>query len=184
MVRAVQKKLHDVIGTPEETAYRLAVSRFLCRDKEVETFLCSKAFDFDCRNVARTYLLIDQDSVSKTEPDILAYYSLSVRQLVFDAGLSKNKIKEIDGFSKIATSVSAILIGQLGKNILHGDAISGTKIMSLAMTSVRQAFDIIGCRIAFLECQQVNNLISFYLENGFEPLRINHNGLLQMIRFL
>jgi hypothetical protein len=52
------------------------ISGFTCRDGDVETFLKTKAFDFEIRNRSRTYLVFDDDKL-----DLLAYYTLSLKAL-------------------------------------------------------------------------------------------------------
>jgi hypothetical protein len=158
---------------------------FICKDKGVEDFLHTKAFDFDKRNVSRTYLLVDRESLTNPIPVIAAYFTLAIKPLSIQHGVSKNMIKEIDGFSKNATSVGAVLIGQLGKNLLFDRQIAGSNILDEALRTIRKVCDIAGSRIVFLECEPLNKLIAFYENNNFVRLQKNEtNGLLQMIRFL
>ncbi|GHU54819.1 hypothetical protein AGMMS49975_15730 [Clostridia bacterium] len=165
--------------------YAEAMSRFSCRDKSVEYFLRNKAFDFDVRNVARTYLILDPDEYVLDDVVILAYFSISVKHVIFDETLSKTKINEIDGFSKNAPSANTILIGQLGKDTEHSNEISGSLILDLAIAQVYSALDTVGCRIALLECMPIDKLLDFYKSNGFVFLQQSRdNELLQLIRFL
>jgi hypothetical protein len=183
MVETVRIK--TLFGRTSEIDFRAAVGNFSCKDKNVEDFLKTKAFDFDKRNVARTYLLVDSDRVGSVIPEIMAYFTLSIKSLTFQGKVSKTMIKEIDGFSKQADSVGSVLIGQLGKDVIHGDQISGKTILDIAIKVIYTIFDSAGCRITFLECLPIEKVIAFYRSNQFVSLQINEiNGLLQMVRFL
>ena len=148
-------------------------------------FLKQNALEFDRRNVSRTYLLLDSEAYELGEMRIDAYFSLAIKPLMFDSALSKSIIKKIDGFSKIAESVGAILIGQLGKCQKRNNAISGNVLLEHAFTQIHIAFEVVGCRVVFLECCPDNKLVSFYEQNGFSWLQRSENtGFVQMVRFL
>jgi hypothetical protein len=161
-----------------------AMEVFTCRDKGVEYFLKEKAFEFEQRNFARTYLLLDAEEASNNNAVILAYFTLSIKALQFLPSVPKRKVKQIDGFSKNAVVVGAILIGQFGKDMEKGHIIAGDEIMAYAFESIYEVFETAACRIAFLESQPKEKLVEFYLAQGFEILQEAPNGLLQMVRFL
>ena len=55
-----------------------AISQFSCKDKDVEDFLKTKAFDFERRDKSRTYLVFeDENNV------LIGYYTLSLNALPF-----------------------------------------------------------------------------------------------------
>ena len=144
-----------------------------------------KAFEFDRRNVSRTYLLLDFEAFENDENIIAAYYTLSIKTLNFSHGVSKRMIKDIDGFSKEAESVSAVLIGQLGKDVVNGKDLRGADILSSAIGMAYEVSSIAGSRIVFLECEPIDKLLAFYDTNGFVRLQDNRKtGLVQMVRFL
>ena len=49
--------LQEVINGDISGLIHNSISRFCCRDNDVETFLKGKAFDFEVRNKSRTYLI-------------------------------------------------------------------------------------------------------------------------------
>jgi len=162
-----------------------AAKHFSCRDKNVEGFLQDKALEFDKRNVSRTYLYVDEVAFASGAIVIAAYYTIALKTLSFTPAVSKRMIKDIDGFSKDAESVSAVLIGQLGKDAVHGAELRGSDILSSAVDSAYEIRSIAGCRIVFLECESNEKLLAFYKANGFVYLQTNPNsGLTQMVRFL
>jgi hypothetical protein len=179
----VSCKLREIQTEEDRLTIASAIKKFTCQDKNVESFLKDKVFDFEQRNFSRTYFLANS-SFDIDEPIILAYFTLTVKALPFLPNLSKRKIKEIDGFSKDASSAGSILIGQLGKDENLAQNIEGTEIMRLILGLIYQIYDIAACRVAFLECQPIDKLVDFYKSFGFEPLQSSKNGLLQMVRFL
>ena len=60
-----------------------------CQDKDVEFFLKEKAFDFEQRNLARTYLVLDDAEFSAGSIVILAYFTLSIKALQFSQSIQK-----------------------------------------------------------------------------------------------
>ena len=171
----------EIIGTEEEIDYLQAIKNFTCQDVEVETFLKTKALDFDQRNKSRTYLLIDGGN--DNEIVILGYYTLTMKSLPFGAETSKSAKKKIDGFRSDVDSTEAVLIGQLGKNYNYKDKINGKIIIDYALDDIYRTQNIIGGRITFLECQNSEKVIKFYQENGFVFLQ-DSGEYLQMIRYL
>ncbi|MCL2215449.1 MAG: hypothetical protein FWB91_00380 [Defluviitaleaceae bacterium] len=141
--------------------------------------------EFDKRNVSRTYLLLSHDALLQGEIVIAAYYTIAIKTLNFTPAVSKRMIKDIDGFSKEADSVSAVLIGQLGKDAVHGVGLHGADVLSSAVDLAYEIRAIAGSRIVFLECEPAEKLLDFYNANGFVQLQNNQStGLTQMVRFL
>ena len=168
-----------------ESVFKTSAAKFVCRDRGVEEFLKTKTFEFDKRNVARTYLVYDVEEYMADNFVVLAYFTLAPKPIVFGETISKRLIKEIDGFSKTAVSVGAIIIGQLGKDSRFTSKITGTDIIASIMKLANQVSEIIGGRVVFLECQNSDRLIEFYLRNGFHIMQNNERaGLIQMVRHL
>ena len=162
-----------------------AIGNFTCRDKNVESFLKEKAVDFDKRNVSRTYVMLKHEALMNREFIIAAYFTASIKTLNFGPNVSKRMKKDIDGFSKDAEAVSAVLIGQLGKDAVHGKEMPGVDALLAAVDLAYNVRSIVGSRIVFLECEPAEKLLEFYNANGFVRLQVNQSsGLTQMVRFL
>ena len=58
MVIALQELIHADIPA----LLMDAISCFTCQDKDVETFLMNKAFEFERWDKSRTYLILDDDN--------------------------------------------------------------------------------------------------------------------------
>lgn len=88
---------------------------------------------------------------------------------------SNNSIKKLDGFNaKIRgekiTELPAILIGQLGKNELYVDKLSGDTVMQYCLSTLFEWQIRLGGRIVMLECNNVSALITFYNRYGFRVI--------------
>ena len=163
---------------PEFVLY--AISHFSCRDKDVETFLKNKAFDFERRDKSRTYLIFDD-----ANNILLGYFTLSLKALPFNENVSKNTIKNIDGFSNDIQSVGVILIGQFGKDLVTAKDIEGKILFDICIETVYMAHKIIGGRFVLLECRDIEKIVLFYKRNGFQSLQYDENDkYLQMVRRL
>jgi len=162
------------------TSFMDAISRFTCQDKDVETFLKEKAFDFERRDKSRTCLILDDTSKA-----LLGYFTLSLNALQFRESVSKNTIRRIDGFSKDIKAVGIVLIGQFGKDMELAKDITGKILLDICIESIYEAQDIVGGRFVMLECLDIEKVVEFYKTNGFQALQFDERDkYLQMIRRL
>ena len=112
---------------------------FCIREPDIEHFLKNKAVLFEKLGNSRTFLIFNDD---EDEFKILAYYTLGLQVLkVPEELLSGSKTKYLDGFSskrkgKIITEFPTILIGQLGKNDLYEDYITGSEVMHYCLATL------------------------------------------------
>ncbi|PUU89345.1 hypothetical protein SAMN04515654_1274 [Halanaerobium congolense] len=105
--------------------------------------------------------------------------------------ISGRKAKFYDGFSSKINGVKitefpAILIGQLGKNEMYADLISGTEILEYCLAKILEGQARLGGRIIMLECKDVPYLINLYEKFGFDVLDKDYEEgeLLQMLKVL
>ncbi len=173
----------------EEKAQAL-ISFFICeKDNDVESFLKEKAILFEKIGKSRTYFIFNED---EEEFKVLAYFTLAMQVLkVPEELLSGRKTKALDGFSsKIKgskiTEFPAILIGQIGKNDLHRELISGLEVMEYCLSTVLNGQAVLGGRIIMLECKDTPYIIDLYERFGFQKLEREYEDdeLLQMIKVL
>jgi hypothetical protein len=85
------KSLSSYVGKELEEVIRTAITSFSCKDKDVEYFLKSKAFDFEKRDKSRTYLVFDDAQYVAGYVSVLAYFTLSLKSLEFRDTVSKTK---------------------------------------------------------------------------------------------
>ena len=106
--------------------------------------------------------------------------------------LSNREIKKLDGFSAkikgiVLTELPAILIGQIGKNELIENNISGYKLMNFCINTIFEGQHKLGGRIIMLECKNVDYLKEFYSKFGFSEInseKPSDDQLLQFIKVL
>lgn len=174
----------------EEKAQEL-ISVFICeKDKDVENFLKEKAILFEKLGKSRTYFIFDEEQ--NDEFNILAYFTLAMQVLrVPEELLSGRKTKLLDGFSSKArgtkiTEFPSILIGQIAKNDLYRELISGREVLEYCLITVLTGQSVLGGRIIMLECKDIPYIIELYERFGFQKLERDYeeNELLQMIKII
>jgi len=172
----------------EQKAQEL-ISIFVCgKDSDVENFLKERAIAFERMGKSRTFLVFDED---EEEFKVLAYFTLALQVLKVPGSFSNRKIKNLDGFNaKIhgerITEFPAILIGQLAKNDLYKDRLSGFELMQYCMSTLLDGQMRLGGRIVMLECKDIPYLICFYEQFGFIKLERDYQegDLIQLIKIL
>ncbi|MDR1329124.1 MAG: hypothetical protein LBK23_05950 [Oscillospiraceae bacterium] len=179
------KSLGALVETELAEAVTDAIEAFSCKDKDVEFFLKNKALEFEKRDKSRTYIICEEETFLSGDVSILAYFTLSLKSLEFRGTLSKNKIKEIDGFSKEVESVAIALIGQFGKDEAKAKEISGKDLLIICMNMIYQVHTLIGGRYVLIECRDIDKVVGFYRGSGFKALQTDKNDdYLQMVRRL
>lgn len=149
------------------------LANYRCPDnKDVEQFLREKAILFSEQRLSATYLVFTQ---YKDRHVLVGYYTLADKILTIRKdSLSKTKRKRIAKFAKYddllkSYSLTAILIGQLGKNFFseYNKLISGDYLLNLACNRANEIQLMSSGKIVFLECEDKIRLIEFYEKNGF-----------------
>lgn len=149
--------------------WEILKNNFSCpRNLDVENFLKVNAERYDNSHNSRTHLIFDKNNLSK---GILAYFSLSFKEIILSKNVSKSLIRKLDGISKNSQTVRGFLIGQIGKNDFSGNPINLELIFEEIYTTIYQAQEVVGGRLIFLECENKEKLISLYQANGFEILQ-------------
>lgn len=141
---------------------------------DIENFLKYKAIEFSKASIAKTYLVMASYC---GEYKIAGYFALSGNKsfVVKTKGnqISKNMKRR---FSKFGTyddslkqyNVSALLIGQLGRNYMYPKLISGDELLNIAIDTLRTVQSLVGGKFVYLECEDVDKLKEFYIRNGFQ----------------
>ena len=165
------------------------ISIFVCKkDADIENFLKDRAIAFEKLGKSRTFLVFDED---KEDVNVLAYFTLALQVLKVPESLSNRKIKNFDGFNaKIngerITEFPAILIGQVAKNDLYKEKITGFDLMQYCLNTLLDGQMRLGGRIIILECKNISYLIDFYEMFGFIKLEKEYqeDELIQLIKVL
>ncbi len=194
--------LKDIISEIGEEDTKKLLSDFSCPlNADVEHFLKHTAIEFSKQSIASTYLIM---ASYQNRYVLVGYFTLANKIFCIDKdGLPNRRWKSrISKFSQYDTSIkrytlSAPLIGQLGKNYNHdyNKLISGDELLYIALEKVREMQYIVGGKIVYLECEDKEKLIDFYSQNGFvnfgkryldrdETDNLSGEYLIQMLKYM
>ena len=193
--------LSDMISELEEDRVKSMLLKYSCPyNDDIEYFLHTKAIEFSKQGLTRTHLVYTS---YKAEKVMIGYFSLCNKYISVDKkALSKTLAKRISKFGLYDQRlkkqlISAPLIAQIGKNYTNGynNLITGDELLKMACDYVREVQDVIGGKIVYLECEDIDKLKDFYSHNGFvefgtrsldkdETERLNGNYLVQMLKYL
>lgn len=173
----IQINLSDMIISIGEDDTKHILSSFLCpKNKDVEAFLKEKAIEFSKRGFAKTHLVFWQSADGSTK-ELIGYYALATKSFTLTKNfISNNVYKKLSQYGTYnhdlkKTIISAILIGQIGKNYNKGNdtLITGDELLKLALDKVKCIQNDVGGRYTYLECEDNEKLLNFYESNGFIP---------------
>ena len=165
-----------------------ALSNFKCyKDTDVQTFLNSKAIDFEIKGLSTTYLLLSKEKFKSGEIFIEGYFSLTHKAVIFEESVSANRRKTISG-SKTKETESFALIAQRAKRIEHttyGEIMSSelnvNDLLNDAMGIIEKSSKYIVCRNVIIECKPVEKIKNLYEKYGFTDLQKGKNGELHTL---
>ena len=194
--------LKEIIDEQGEDFCREILSVFSCPyNKDVENFLKQRsAIDFAKQGISQTFLVY---ASYKSKNVLCGYFTIANKYIVINtSAISKGLAKRLRRFSMPGTPdgglvVMAPLIAQLGKNYNNGYAalITGDELLKMALDKIRDAQKIIGGKVVYVECEDVDFLRTFYTSNGFvefgkrrldkdEQTEMCGTHLLQLLKYL
>ena len=165
------------------------ISSFSCpRNPSIERFLKTSAINFTKQDTSVTYLVFSEDTA-----ELLGYFALTIRPIEVPADrVSKSlgrRLERAGRFDRQANiyNAAAYLIAQLGKNYTDGanERISGVELLGAAWNKLREIQYHVAGSIAFLEAEDVPELLEFYTRNNFRVFgqRDSEEGrLIQYVR--
>ena len=147
-------------------------------DTKVAEYLYEDAIPMEIRDLSRTYLAFSNDSRS-----IQGYVTIGMKciRIPVENLLSSSVLRQcnIDESTGVA---QAYLLGQLARSI-NSEKGFGKDLIEYAISRLRKAKEIIGCRVARLDCS--DDMVDYYKKNGFKPICSNGRGnLTQMMIIL
>ena len=193
------KELIAADNVGEEIAKRI-LSGYSCPlNRDVEDFLRNKAIEFTKQSLAATHLVFTS---YKGEAVLVGYYTLSNKPVsIRPCDLTASWRKRLSRFAKYEPLLKRYflalpLIGQLGKNFTNGydRLITGDELLKMACDAIQETQVILSGKMAYLECDDVPELVDFYTSNGFRAFahrnrnHDEHDGgitpyLVQMLRY-
>ena len=148
-------------------------------NSDLTKFIHSTAIDFEDRQIARTFVL-----VNNSENEVVGYFTISMKSLSTN-GMSKTSIKKIDGVSNSRVCIHSFLIGQLGISDNYAEYKLGTLLLDDAFSKIEMAHDLVAGRYVLVDAINHKKVIKFYRESGFALLDTNleesENGSIRMI---
>ena len=144
-------------------------------DASTADYLYKHAIPMEMRDLSRTYLAVSGDGDS-----ILGYVTIGMTciRIPRENILSGSLLKQCN-IDKSTGVAQAYLLGQLARSIDSPKGF-GKDLIEYAIGRLRRAKEIVGCRIARLDCS--GDMIGYYKNSGFKPIRRNNCGdLVQMI---
>ncbi len=156
-------------------------SNFYCkRNPDIEKFIRNVAVRYEKAGISKTVLFCEQ---SEDIINIIAYYSVSIKSFQIPVhNIDKQKLKKLKNGLNKEEWFPSVLIGQLGKNDLFGNQITGKELLTHCINHILDGVDKLGGRFLLLDCKEDPKLISFYESYGFSNIGFNtKNNLISMI---
>ena len=194
--------LSDIIDEKGEDFCREILSFFSCPpNPDVEKFLTKRAaIDFEQQSIAQTFLVY---ASYKGKNELCGYFTIANKYIVVgNHSVSKTTARRLRKFSMPNISddnlvIMAPLIAQLGKNYTNDyrKLITGDELLKMAIDKVSAAQRIIGGKVVYVECEDIDILKKFYQDNGFvifgkrrldkdERGEMNGSHLIQLLKYL
>lgn len=168
--------LADIVEQLGEDDAREILSNFSCPiNLDVQKFLREKAIEFSKRGFSKTHLVFWETDDCQSK-ELVGYYTITSKIITIQRSAvtarEARKLRDHGIYNEKSNeyTVSAPLIGQLGKNYSNGNntLISGDDLLKLAMEKVKKVQREIGGRFVYLECEDKEKLRSFYEKNNFK----------------
>ncbi len=174
---------------------RFLLSFHCVNDDDIQNFLYNKAIEFEKIDKSRTYLIVDQEQLAKSDITfdrviIYGYITIAIKALALPENASNRLRKQLDGFnakqhSKPISHFPCYLIGQLARNSdVSKNSINGADLLSFAYDIINTAVEAVGGRYILIECNNNEKLLRFYSDNDFSEInREKHEDktMVQMI---
>lgn len=187
--------LLDLIENNGEEFVQNWLENFSCpKNPDVENFLRKNSISFAKQYLSAVWLVFYEFN---DEQIFVGYFALINKHFQIDLNnLSKTLAKRVQKFATFEEelnryTVSAPLIGQLGKNFFndYDKLITGDELLKIACETVKAGQKILGGRIVYLECEDTPQLVNFYERNGFynfgrRELKDEGKYLLQFLKYL
>lgn len=147
--------------------YEELIKNFSCREKEINDFMVQRANDFEKKDKARNYFLLN---MNQGKLSIVAYFAVSLYSIDIGSVDKTAKNKFLEGISHSGRSVPAYYIGQLARNSRYTTHdYSGTDILDDCFQVFRGAIDFVGINLVVVECRPVL-YEHFYKKHNFISL--------------
>lgn len=160
--------------------------KFSClREKDLENFLYSKAYEYEISDFGKTFLFFDKDEFLNENYNIVAFFTIGYTSVDISAISVKKRRKMLGSYPgrDSLKHIPAFLIGQLGKNDAYKSYLTGDTILKEAYSVIKKANVIIGGKLLILECREAM-FEKFYEKYDFKKLypEVDKNNLLTLYK--
>jgi hypothetical protein len=153
-------------------------------DSDVETFIRSKAIDYEKAGYSRTFIYEAKD---KGVASIAAYFTVAITSVSFADVSRSRKSKVLGGYPgrDSLDHFAGLLIAQLARaDGVSKEVITGQQLIENAEEVIEQGRRFLGGKVIYLDCKEP--LVEFYENNGYvlinnEP---HSRGLYKMFKAL
>ncbi len=163
--------LLDYIDEVGKENIKSVLSKFVCKEnEEVEYFLRERSLHNEIYGFAKTVLIFDSESEKN---DIIAYYTITTKSLIFDKKMNSNKRKKFFGTSLTnGNAIPSILIGQLGKNeAISNSNFTGSHLMDMIFRYIINMSILTPSVVAYVEHNGSSKLRKYYEKHDFKYLQ-------------
>lgn len=192
--------LEEILEQKGEDFCREILSVFSCpHNTDVERFLTKRsAVEFAKQGIAQTFLVY----ASYQKKNVLCgYFTIANKYIVVNKHSVSSTLRRrlrkfaMPGAAEDDLVIMAPLIAQLGKNEPYKALITGDEMLKIALDKVRLAQRILGGKVVYVECEDIEFLKNFYQQNGFvifgkrkldkdEKTEMCGTHLIQLLRYL
>ena len=192
--------LEEILEQKGEDFCREILSAFSCpHNVDVERFLTKRsAIEFAKQGIAQTFLVY----ASYQKKNVLCgYFTIANKYIVVNKHSVSSTLRRrlrkfaMPGAAEDDLVIMAPLIAQLGKNEPYKALITGDEMLKIALDKVRLAQRILGGKVVYVECEDIEFLKNFYQQNGFvifgkrkldkdEKTEMCGTHLIQLLRYL
>ena len=180
--RSIQ--LNDLLKQVGRKEVEKILADFSCPlNDDIEYFIHKKAIEFELVGLSRTTLIYGTQCVEDS-PKLVAFYSLSPKELALAENLKRSERRQLFGTTySLGQSIKSILIGQLSKNYTDGNdkLITGGILMSLIFEQIKKIDVLLSSTIVHIDCKDTPGLRNFYEKFGFKYYQTNDNLLCYVI---
>ena len=160
--------LSDIMSEKGEDFSREILSSFSCpMNGDVERFLTKRsAIDFAKQGISQTFLVY---ASYRKENVLCGYFTIANKYIVVNTLGRRLRKFAMPSAAKNDLVIMAPLIAQLGKNYTndYNKLITGDELLKMSEDQIRLAQRIIGGKVVYLECEDIDCLKNFYRDNGY-----------------
>jgi len=165
--------LSSFLNKHGEDTVNTILSGFVCpQNPDIEKFIKNKSIIFNKQKISSTHLVFRNNA---SNPIFAGYFTLANKctNVPID-NISKTLKKVILRFGiedrqGESIQIALPLIAQFGRNFAYNreESITGDELMLMTIDKIRQAQEILGGNLVFLECEDNVKLTKFYENNEF-----------------